>query len=63
MYFPNSAVNFSGSSGAMTQCAMVVANYVNFGGNSNLQNTLTHPNGTPCQAATQVSGKAVRLIA
>jgi Flp pilus assembly protein TadG len=63
MYFPNSAVNFTGSSGAMTQCAMVVANYVNFSGNANLQNTLTHPNGTPCQAATQVQGKAVRLIA
>jgi hypothetical protein len=42
---------------------MVVANYVNFSGNANLQNTLTHPNGTPCQAATQVQGKAVRLIA
>jgi Flp pilus assembly protein TadG len=63
MYFPNSTVNFSGSSGAMTQCAMVVANYVNFSGNANLQNTLTRPDGTPCQAATQVSGKSVRLIA
>lgn len=63
MYFPKSAVNFSGDSGSMTQCAMVVANYVNFGGNANLQNTLTRPDGKPCKAATQVTGKAVRLIA
>lgn len=62
MYFPNSTVNFTGNSGTMTQCAMVVGNYVNFSGNSNLQNTLTHPDGTPCLANTQVSGKAVRLI-
>jgi Flp pilus assembly protein TadG len=62
MYFPNSSANFTGSAGTMTQCAMVVANYVNFSGNSNLQNSLTHPDGTPCQAASQVSGKAVRLI-
>lgn len=63
MYFPNSAVNLTGSSGAMTQCAMIVGNYVNFSGNANLQNVLEHPDGTPCQADTQVSGKAVRLIA
>jgi hypothetical protein len=63
MYFPNSAVNLTGNSGTMTQCAMIVGNYVNFSGNSNLQNSLTRPDGTPCQAATQVAGKAVRLIA
>jgi len=63
MYFPNSAVNLTGSSGSMTQCAMIVGNYVNFSGNANLQNSLFRPDGTPCQAATQVSGKSVRLIA
>jgi Flp pilus assembly protein TadG len=63
MYFPNSAVNFSGNSGTMTQCAMVVGKYVNFSGNSNLQNVLERPDGSPCQAASQVSGKSVRLIA
>jgi hypothetical protein len=63
MYFPNSAVNLTGNSGSMTQCAMIVGNYVNFGGNADLQNSLTRPDGTPCQAATQVSGKSVRLIA
>jgi Flp pilus assembly protein TadG len=63
MYFPNSAVNLTGNSGSMTQCAMIVGNYVNFSGNADLQNSLTRPDGTPCQAATQVSGKSVRLIA
>lgn len=63
MYFPNGTATFSGSSGAMTQCAMVVANYVDFTGNSNVQNSLTRPDGTACSNATQVSGKAVRLIA
>ena len=63
MYFPNSTTNFTGTAGTMTQCAMVVSNFVNFSGNSNLQNSLTHPDGTPCQANTQVSGKSVRLIA
>jgi Flp pilus assembly protein TadG len=63
MYFPNSTVNFTGSSAAMTQCAMVVADYVNFSGNSNLQNALTRPDGTPCTNAKQVTGKEVRLIA
>jgi Flp pilus assembly protein TadG len=63
MYFPNSTVSFSGNSGARFQCAMVVASFVDFSGNSNLQNSLTRPDGTPCQAATQVSGKSVRLIA
>ena len=63
MYFPNSTAIFSGSSGVMTQCAMVVANYVNFSGNANLQNALTRPDGTPCTNAKQVTGKEVRLIA
>jgi hypothetical protein len=63
MYFPNSTATFTGNGGSRFQCAMVVANFVNFSGNSNLQNSLTRPDGTPCQAATQVAGKAVRLIA
>lgn len=63
MYFPNSTVNLSGNSGSMTRCAMIVGNYVNFSGNADLQNTLTRPDGSPCQAASQVSGKSVRLIA
>ena len=63
MYFPNAATNLTGSSGTMTQCAMIVSNYVNFSGNANLQNSLTRPDGTPCTAASQVSGKEVRLIA
>jgi Flp pilus assembly protein TadG len=63
MYFPNATTNFNGNSGAMTQCAMVVSNFVNFSGNTNLQNSLTRPDGSPCQAATQVQGKSVRLIA
>lgn len=63
MYFPNGTVDFTGSSGTMTQCAMVVANFVTFSGNANLQNTLQHPDGTPCAHDTQVEGKAVRLIA
>jgi Flp pilus assembly protein TadG len=62
MYFPNATTNFTGNSGTMTQCAMIVSNFVNFSGNTNLQNTLEHPDHTPCQANTQVSGKAVRLI-
>lgn len=63
MYFPNSTVNFTGTSGQMTQCAMVVADYVDFSGNSNIQNSLTHPDGSACQAATQVTGKSIRLVA
>lgn len=63
MYFPNGTASLSGNSGSMTQCAMVVASFVDFNGNANLQNSLTRPDGSPCQAATQVSGKSVRLIA
>jgi hypothetical protein len=41
---------------------MVVADFVDFSGNSTMQNSLFHPDGTPCKANTQVHGKAVRLI-
>lgn len=58
MYFPNGNVTFTGSSGAMTKCAMVVAYTATFSGNTNLQN-----NTTGCKAATTVTNKQVRLIA
>ena len=61
-YFPNGALNMSGNAGSLTNCAMIVANQVVFTGNSNLQNSLTHPDGTACKANTTVAGKEVRLI-
>ena len=61
-YFPSGALNMSGNAGSLTNCAMLVANQVVFTGNSNLQNTLTHPDGTACKANTTVAGKEVRLI-
>jgi hypothetical protein len=63
MYFPNGIAQFQGSATGMFNCAMVVANFVDFTGNASLQNTLQHPDGSACQAATQVQGKNVRLIA
>jgi Flp pilus assembly protein TadG len=63
MYFPNGTAQFLGSSSGMFNCAMVVANFVDFSGNASIQNTLQHPDGSACQAATQVTGKNVRLIA
>ena len=58
MYFPNGQVSFTGTTAAMTKCAMVVARQVVFSGNSSLQN-----NTTGCSAATKVKGKEVRLVA
>ncbi|MFP5328924.1 MAG: pilus assembly protein TadG-related protein [Alphaproteobacteria bacterium] len=58
IYFPKGDVQLNGSSAAATRCAMVVALTVEFTGNTNLQNTTTG-----CTAATQVSGRRVRLIA
>lgn len=58
IYIPNQQVTFSGSSGAMTKCAMVVARRVQFAGNTNLQN-----NTTGCVANTTVKGKSIKLIA
>jgi Flp pilus assembly protein TadG len=63
MYFPNGTAQFLGSSSGMFNCAMVVANFVDFSGNASIQNTLQHPDGSACLAATQVQGKNVRLIA
>lgn len=58
IYLPNGLISFTGNSSNITQCAMVVANQVEFSGNTNLQN-----NPTGCAAATQVKGKAIRLVA
>ena len=58
VYFPNQEIEFSGSSGSMTKCVMVVARRINFSGNANLQNDLAG-----CTAATKVKGKVIRLIA
>lgn len=58
MYFPNGNVSFTGTSGAITKCAMVVAYTATFNGNTNLQN-----NTTGCNAATTVTNKQVRLVA
>jgi Flp pilus assembly protein TadG len=57
-YFPKGNVTFTGTSGATTKCAMVVAYTVVFSGNTNLQN-----NTTGCSANITVPGKAIRLIA
>jgi Flp pilus assembly protein TadG len=62
IYLPNGQVQFNGTSGAMTQCAMVVAWTADFGGNTNLQNSLTRPDGTACQDNTTVTAKVVRLV-
>lgn len=58
IYFPKGNITFTGSSGNMTKCAMVVAYTATFSGNTNLQN-----NTTGCTAATTVTNKQVRLVA
>jgi Flp pilus assembly protein TadG len=58
MYFPKGDVDFTGSSGAMTKCVMVVAFHINFNGNTNLQNDVVG-----CAANKTVVGKKIRLIA
>ena len=58
IYFPKQEVKFSGTSGAQTKCAMVVARRVNFEGNADIQN-----NTTGCVANGKVKGKVIRLIA
>jgi Flp pilus assembly protein TadG len=62
MYFPSTNVTFNGTSGASTQCAMVVSWTATFSGNTNLQNSLTRPDGTPCQDNTTVTAKTVALV-
>jgi hypothetical protein len=58
IYFPRGDINFTGSSANATQCAMIVSLTVEFSGNNNLQN-----DPDDCEAAQQVSGKTIRLIA
>lgn len=58
MYFPKQGVKLSGSTGAITKCAMIVGKRVEFEGNADLQN-----NTTGCTANTKVLGKIIRLIA
>jgi hypothetical protein len=57
-YFPNQQVTFSGTTAAMTKCAMVVARRVEFAGNAAFQNDLDG-----CVAPSNVKGKAIKLIA
>jgi Flp pilus assembly protein TadG len=63
IYEPQGQIQFNGSSGAMTQCAMVVGWTETFSGNTNLQNSLTRPDGTACTNNTTVAGKRIRLVA
>ena len=58
IYMPKQQVTFSGNTGAMTKCAMVVARRVEFAGNANMQN-----NTIGCTANDKVKGKTIRLIA
>ena len=58
MYFPKGKVTFTGTSGAMTHCAMVVSKKVDFSGNANLQNDVTD-----CPLYKKVPGKVLRLVA
>ena len=58
IYTPKGNITFTGSSGAMTKCAMVVGYTVAFSGNTNLQN-----NTIGCSANQTVTAKQVRLVA
>jgi hypothetical protein len=57
-YFPNQQLTFSGTTGATTKCAMVVARRVEFAGNASFQNDTIG-----CVAPTKVRGKVIKLIA
>ena len=57
LYFPNQQVGFNGTSGLITQCAMVVGKRVDFAGNATIQNDTSS-----CVADKTVKGKVVRLI-
>lgn len=58
IYFPKGKTTFTGSSAAMTHCAMVVSKKVDFSGNNALQN-----DPTGCKNYKKVAGKALRLVA
>ena len=62
LYFPNTNVTFNGTSGASTQCTMVVSYTATFAGNTNLQNSLTRPDNTPCQNNTTVHAHKIALV-
>ena len=57
-YFPSGLLDFTGSTGATTRCAMVVGFRLAFSGNTNIQN-----NTTGCVADQTVNGHKIRLIA
>lgn len=57
MYFPKGAAKFTGSSGSVTQCLMIMAYTLEFTGNADLQN---NPSG--CAANTTFKGQIVKLI-
>lgn len=57
MYFPKGAAKFTGSSGSITKCLMIMAYTLEFTGNTDLQN-----NVSGCAANTTVKGQIVKLI-
>ena len=62
-YLPKAQVQFNGTAGAMTSCAMIVSWTVDFAGNANLQNSLYHPDGvTPCEANKSIPGYVMKLV-
>lgn len=63
IYEPTGQIQFNGTSSAMTQCAMVVGWTETFNGDTNLQNSLTRPDGTACTANQTVPAYGVRLVA
>jgi Flp pilus assembly protein TadG len=61
-YFPKALVQFNGTTAASTSCAMVVAWTVDISGNANFQNSLTKPDGSPCDANKNVPGYVMKLV-
>ena len=57
IYFPKGNVNFTGTSGTMTKCVMVVGFRLSFNGNTNLQNDTAG-----CQANQKKPGWKIRLV-
>jgi len=58
IYFPVGDLTFTGSSVGATQCAMIVGWTITFTGDAEIQNDTSS-----CDAATQIKGRKVRLIA
>lgn len=63
LYFPSGNITFSGSSSNMTRCIMAIGYTISISGNADFQNSLTRPDGTPCQADQKKTIKEVRLVA